>query len=152
MFSPGDLALVAENDWSTLAPGRATHKRRYAHRRTRTKGEDYLHRAIAMPPCGRQVDHRDGDTMNNRRGNLRVCTNAQNQMSKRDTGRRGQYRGVYKVKGGWLASICKDQVQHHLGYHATAVEAALAYDAAARSLFGEFARPNFAQGDQQNGS
>lgn len=147
MFSPEDLAIVSENDWSTLAPGRKGSKRRYAHRRAWTKDEDYLHRAIMKSPKGMQVDHRDGNTMNNRRGNLRECTNAQNQMSKRDTGRApGKYRGVYRAEsGGWFASICKDQAQQYLGTYSTDVDAALAYDAAARKLFGEFARPNFTQ-------
>lgn len=152
MFSPEDFALVAENDWSTLAPGGKNSKRRYAHRRARTRGEDLLHRAIMRCTTGRQVDHRDGNTMNNRRSNLRECSNAQNQMSKHTTGRVGKFRGVHETPHGWLATIKKDQVQRHLGYHETAVEAALAYDAAARILFGEFARPNFTQGDQCNGS
>jgi hypothetical protein len=105
-----------------------------------------------------EVDHRDHDGLNNQRGNLRVATGSQNQHNRRKRfGTSSQFKGVSWLKGTvyngkqyagkWQARIqirfdSKSQSQY-LGYFTDEVEAALAYDAAARQHFGEFALTNF---------
>lgn len=106
----------------------------------------HMHRLIMGDPHGMQVDHIDGDGLNNRRTNLRTATNQQNSWNdgKRSTNKSG-YKGVsWKSRNKkWVAQIGAGGVKRHLGLFSSATEAARAYDAAAREEFGEFARLNF---------
>ena len=91
-------------------------------------------------------DHIDGDGLNNQRSNLRPATAGQNMMNRRKRWRAtSRFVGVcwYPRREKWLARIYRDGTKHHLGDFSFEVEAALAYDAAAREMFGEYARPNF---------
>jgi len=110
-----------------------------------------LHRAMAAAFLGASsndfVDHIDGDTRNNVLENLRIATRQQN-MFNRKPNRNGV--SVYKGVGWstrakrWRSRIRHEGKQHLLGYFNCQIEAAEAYDAAARKFYGEFARPNFA--------
>lgn len=101
------------------------------------------------------VDHRNGNSFDNRRHNLRICTNAanvRNQKGHRDK-MYSKYKGVSRYKDSkrnarspWCATIQHNRQRMHLGVFATAREAALAYDEAALRLHGEFARTNAAMG------
>lgn len=102
-----------------------------------------MHRLVAGATPGLQVDHRDRDGLNNRRSNLRLCTNAQNQWNRVKVRGGSQYKGVNRCGRKWRAVIRVDGQQVHLGYFRVEEEAAKAYDAAAVQLFGEFARLNF---------
>jgi hypothetical protein len=98
-----------------------------------------LHQYIMRPPAGMMVDHRNGNGLDNRRENLRVCTNQQNSANRaprRDnpTG----YKGVKFMGRRWRAQIGRTV----LGLFDTPEAAAKAYDSAASSLYGEFARLN----------
>jgi len=91
----------------------------------------------------KEVDHIDGNGRNNRRANLRKATKAQNQQNRRkfpSARYTSRFKGVYQNKrtGKWCALIRKE----HLGTFSTEEEAALAYNKAAKRLFGEFARLN----------
>jgi hypothetical protein len=101
-----------------------------------------MHRQIMDAPEEMEVDHRDGDGLNNRRYNLRVCTHAQNGANQRiPKNNRSGFKGVYTQKdcSGWIAKIQKT----YLGLYLSAEEAARAYDTAAVRTFGEFASLNF---------
>lgn len=89
-----------------------------------------------------RTDHIDGNGLNNQRANLRPATLAQNQYNKRSLGGRSAFKGVHWQQGAWVARISKNGVRLHLGRFPTEVEAALAYDQAAREHHGEFARLN----------
>ncbi len=92
---------------------------------------------------GRQVDHRNHDPLDNRRANLRAATYSTNGANRRGWGRSG-YKGVYvRPDGRFAAQIKKNKTSTHLGRFLCPVEAARAYDAAARVLHGEFAKLNF---------
>jgi len=111
-------------------------------------GKKYAqHRVAFLYMTGRwpanQIDHRDGDRTNNRWDNLREATNSQNSanrsvQSNNTFGR----KGVYWHKGArkWTASVCLNKKSIYLGLFATESEAAAAYEAKARELFGEFAK------------
>jgi len=102
----------------------------------------YLHRHIMSAPGGLFVDHVDGDGLNNRRANLRLCTHVQNQLNKglsrrNTTGFKGVTRG--ECSGRWRAVITVNGRQRHLGTFDSPEEASAAYIAAAGELHGEFA-------------
>ena len=97
---------------------------------------------------GCEIDHRNGDTLNNRRGNLRFASREQNQWN---AGRRldntsgfkgATYDASTRGTKKWKASIQYRGKRKTIGRFTTAEEAADAYDAEAIRLFGEFARPN----------
>ena len=104
----------------------------------------YMHRVI-IGGDALEVDHIDGNCLNNTKSNLRSCTHAQNiSNQKRPAGVSG-FRGVYwKVhKKRWRSSIRKDGKTISIGEaFKTKTDAALAYNSAALKLFGEFAHLN----------
>ena len=104
-----------------------------------------MHRQIMQPPPGMIVDHADGNKANNCRGNLRVCTSAQNSRNKRkQTRSRSRFKCVYydTTIGKWFARCRYGGKNPVLGYFDTEIEAARAYDRQAVAWFGEFARLN----------
>ncbi len=108
-----------------------------------------MHRVITNAPKGMHVDHENGDRLDNRRQNLRVCTPGENiinmQLLPRNTsGFKGVTTGYTRVDGtkSWRAALGIDNKRVALGSFLTAEDAARAYDAAAIEEFGEFARTN----------
>lgn len=104
----------------------------------------YMHREIINPPDGMVIDHKNRNKTDNRRSNLRVCT--QNENLCNSIRRAGQYKGVYQDLNNsprFFASITKGRKTVNLGSYGSAEEAARAYDKAAKELHGEFARLNF---------
>lgn len=94
------------------------------------------------------VDHINGDGLDNRRSNLRLATSSQNGANiPAPSHNTSGYKGVslYKRTGRWRAYAGANA--RHLGYFATAEEAARAYDAAATETWGNFARLNFPRQD-----
>ena len=105
----------------------------------------FMHRLIMNPPAGMVVDHINGNRQDNRRGNLRVCTQAENLRNRRSCRGTSRFKGVHwnaKIRK-WVASICLNRKIMHLGYFDDEIEAARAYDRKARELFGPFAYLNF---------
>ena len=96
-------------------------------------------------PKGTLVDHIDRNSLNNRRGNLRLCTPSQNILNTRGKKGTSKYKGVWwnTKKNKWLAMITSKGRHFHLGFFDEEIEAAKAYDRKAVELFGEFAYLNF---------
>lgn len=104
----------------------------------------YMHRSILNAPEGLQVDHINGNTLDNRRANLRIVTSAQNRYNQRPRADgASQFKGVIRYRDKWRATIKKGEQAIHLGVFTDEAQAARAYDKAARSLFGEYAYLNF---------
>lgn len=105
----------------------------------------YMHRLIVDAPPGLEVDHIDGNGLNNRRCNLRVCSRRDNLRNMRPRVGTSRFKGVSWNRGDqrWQAEISIDRRRKYLGRFHDEIEAALAYDEAARAAFGEFARLNF---------
>lgn len=104
-----------------------------------------MHRVILDPPPEFQVDHIDGNGLNNQKSNLRLCTNAENSMNrKKRTDTLSKYKGVFRLKGRdtYRVEIYKDGKKHIIGHFKDEDEGALAYNEAAKKMFGDFARPN----------
>lgn len=108
-----------------------------------------LHRIVMQAPTGMEVDHINGIRTDNRKENLRLCTTAENRRNSRirNDGKSG-YKGVsffsnpQKRKKRWEAYINVDGKRIKLGYFKTAIEAARAYDTAAKKHFGDYAKIN----------
>ena len=109
----------------------------------------FLHREILDAPKGTLVDHENGDSLDNRRANLRFATPAQNTYNRPKI--RGKtaskYIGLYFIKEikKWGARIRYQGKRIYLGSFETQIEAAKAYDEAAKKYHGEFARLNFTE-------
>lgn len=101
-----------------------------------------MHRYIMNAPDDMVVDHINGNPLDNRKSNLRICTHHQNLMN-RSANNTSNYKGVRPSKNSWSSRITYNCKEYHLGTFSTEEEAARAYDAKARELFGEFARLNF---------
>ena len=115
----------------------------------RVEGRHYsAHQLAWLYVTGRwgrpMIDHCDGNSMNNCWSNLRLATASQNNANRRRSPENtAGYKGVSLVPNSrrrWRAVIHKNRKRIHLGTFATSEEAHAAYVAAARKLFGEFAR------------
>jgi len=114
----------------------------------------HMHRIILNTPEGMQTDHINGNRLDNRKTNLRVCTNSENLANQRPIrGGSSKFKGVtwHNRDKMWMSYIRKDHKRIHLGYFNNEAHAAEAYDRAAMKLFGEFSRLNFPQ-DQEHTS
>lgn len=102
-----------------------------------------MHREIIKTPKGLFTDHINGNKLDNRKQNLRICTRQQNvwnmKISSHNT---SGFKGVSKRNNRWSASIHKNNKKIHLGYFSTAKEAAKKYNETAFEFFGEFAKLN----------
>ena len=105
-----------------------------------------LHRLIMKPAKNQFIDHINGNKLDNRRCNLRICTHAENMRNRtKHKLMSSQYKGVYYTedrKNKWRAQIVKDKKKYHLGSYQTEIEAAKAYNRAAKELHKEFAKLN----------
>lgn len=108
----------------------------------------YMHRLIMNAREDMEVDHINGDGLDNRKLNLRLCTSAQNHYNHKllKTNTSG-YRGVSKTRfGTYHVSISVNDKTLHLGNYKNIIEAAKAHDDAVKRYRGEFAVPNFKGG------
>lgn len=118
----------------------------------------HFHRLVIQRKIGRdlerheQVDHIDGNTLNNCRENLRIATHAENvRNSKSRKNSTSKYVGVSWRKrcGKWVAKVRMNKKDYHVGYFDNEVEAAKARDVIALKLHGEFSRLNYGKNNEQ---
>lgn len=91
-------------------------------------------------------DHKDGNGLNNQKSNLRRCGQSLNQANRKlNCNNQTGYKGVSYQKSArkYAACIMVNRKRIHLGIYKSPVAAAIAYDDAARTYFGEFATLNF---------
>ena len=116
----------------------------YAERKG-ANGTIKMHRLIMNTPKGKDTDHKDGNGLNNKENNLRVCSRSLHHYNRKPkkgkykgvsvSGRAGKFQARIKIKGKYLS----------LGYFKKKEDAAKAYDKEAKELFGEFARLNITE-------
>jgi AP2 domain/HNH endonuclease len=155
-LTQGQFALVDDEDFERLNIHKwcAVFDRRrrlfYATRQSpRFNGKQRvinMHRSILGALPGEQVDHKNHDTLDNQRENLRICSVPQNSANRRmSINNTSGYKGVswHKRDKRWFAYVNNGHGrQIYIGYYSTAREAAAAYDLAAVRYFGEFALTN----------
>lgn len=102
-----------------------------------------LHNYIMNCPEGKVVDHRNGNGLDNRRDNLRICEHYQNVWNqKKAKNTKNRFKGVQKRGKKWSASISCRNKRYQLGVFDTEAEAAIAYNDKAKELHGDFSNIN----------
>lgn len=134
-----DIPLVSQYTWYVNIYG----KQLYAVTSTGL----LMHRLIMDAKMCQIIDHINGNGLDNRRENLRICTHSQNHQNQHNVSGASQYKGVCLSKSGkkWRAYIYDNGKRIHLGYFFTERAAARAYDNKAKKLFGEFAKLNLGE-------
>jgi len=106
----------------------------------------YLHRFILNAPANLEVDHKNNKPLDNRRKNIRLCTVSQNRKSQlKNKNNISGYKGVSfypRYHKCWRVVIYTNGKQSNLGYFNNKIEAAKAYNQAAKKYHGEFAKLN----------
>ena len=138
-----DLLIIKKYKWNIVDRKGKYYLTAYKKLGKRKYTYVYMHRLIMGLGFGDglQVDHINGDGTDNRRSNLRISTQQQNQMNKR---MKTKYKGIcfHKPTKTWGARIWINRKKISLGYHKTPEKAALAYNKVAKELFGDFALLN----------
>lgn len=130
-----DFELLSKYNWSITAVHYCENSE---------KGR--MHRFIMNAPKDMYVDHINHDPLDNRKSNLRICTVAENTQNQRARiGKKSKYKGVTWSKAAkkWTSSIEVDKKSYHLGVFIDEIEAAKAYDEAAKKYHKGFAYTNF---------
>jgi hypothetical protein len=143
-----DYERVIQFTWQAVVNGNTVYAARSFRKPNGKQTKQSLHRFVLNLPAGKkpQVDHEDRNGLNCQKYNLRMATHAQNQGNqKKRKGTSSKYRGVtwHKKDLRWQASIEIKGKCKYLGQFSKEKEAALAYDAAAKGVYGEFANLNF---------
>lgn len=135
-----DIPLIKDQNWCLLSVGYAvTNLERVAGKKRML----LMHRFILNAPSNMQVDHIDGDRLNNRRANLRLATKSENMRNRGpQADNKSGFKGVCWIVRDqrWMAQIKHNRKQIYLGYFETAEEAHAAYAAACIKYHGDFAR------------
>jgi hypothetical protein len=144
-ISPCDAEQVLLYKWSLKFGGDGKQYVRAVDRSAKPYKQIMLHRLVMAPPSDADIDHINGDPLDNRRENLRIATTQQNLRNMRPH-RDGSsvYKGVswHKASKKWRAVLTVDGKQQCIGYFRDPAVAAAAYDERAKVAFGEFAYLN----------
>lgn len=160
-LTQGKFALIDANDYQEVRKynwwvskngprGTVLYARAYASKFKKTSGGRTRVRSIPMHRFivgldyddKRFVDHRNGNTLDNRRSNLRICSHRENTLNRRRVNLKTGYKGVSRRKDGWRADISIMDGSINLGVFDSPLRAAIAYDVAAIKHHGEFALTN----------
>lgn len=147
-LTKGKMAIVDDKDFDVLNKYKWHFKERGDCARTENHRTIRIHRQIMNAPENMEVDHINGNKLDNRRSNLRICThseNCKNMTVCRDS--KSGIKGVrnlgerYKTKP-WMARIFPSGNAVYLGLFSNKEDASRAYDNAAKLYFGKFAKLN----------
>jgi hypothetical protein len=144
-----DYGLVSQYRWYARKVGARGenayalgYRRLFRRRYERTQ----MHRLVMKVTDPKiQIDHINGNALDNRKQNLRLCTQGQNSRNKPSIAGYKGVRYVHAKKTGnpWRATISANRKSYYIGRFKTCEEAGVAYDILAHELHGEFAHLNF---------
>jgi len=150
LTSKGEKFQIDEEDFDRVSKHKWARDKRQGYFRTHVNvnGKEtcvLLHRLIMNPPRNRIVDHIDRDPSNNKKSNLRICKDADNQRNRiKHMKASSRHIGVYWKSSmkKWAAHAREGDKYHIIGYFDSEDEAALAYNKFARERFGEYPNMN----------
>ena len=145
---PADYKRLRGYEWLTRKGKNSFYARRHVPgSKGRKESLIYMHQEVIQVPAGMVIDHINHDGMDNRRANVRAATYSQNlyHRKKRSGAMYSKYKGVHwhKLHNKWAARITFEKKTIDLGYFLSEINAARAYDDAAKIYHGEFASLNF---------
>ncbi len=145
---PGDYERLRKYEWLAHKGGNCFYTRGYVPvDKAGKKRLIYMHQMVIEVPEGMVIDHINHDGMDNRSANLRPATHAQNMRHRKKYlgAMYSKYKGVHwhKLQKRWYSRITFEKKNIHLGCFRDEIEAAKAYDNAARKYHAEFACLNF---------
>ena len=141
-----DYEFVSQYKWFAVEVNDGYYAGRKSSRKLGKQKTLYMHRLIMDACYSQEVDHINGNGLDNRRENLRLCTHAENMHNRKVTSEgSSKYKGVswHKSKKKWASRIWLNNKQIHLGYFKDEIEAAQVYNNAALKYHGDFALLNF---------
>lgn len=152
-LTQGKVALVDDEDfdylnqfkWHASKLSGKFYAQRHAKLSNPNNIKILMHRDVMKPKKGFVIDHVDGNTLNNQKNNLRICTHAENMRnSKIPINNTSGFKGVYwnKENEKWTAFIRFNNKRFHLGLFFELKDAAKAYNEGAIKYFGKFANLN----------
>lgn len=137
-----DYHLVSSFSWHLRPDGYASARVHGSY----PKGKSILAHKLIMPESSdHQVDHINGNGIDNQKSNLRLVTHQQNQWNQKKTSGSSKYKGICwdNERQKWLTQIGFNNKNIYIGRFETEHHAAMAYDISAKELFGEFSSLNF---------
>lgn len=140
-----NYVLVDDDDFQWLNQLKWHVNEGYARTQDFVPGVRHYMHQLVIGSFSIQVDHINHNKLDNRKENLRQCTQQQNNANaQKRSGTSSKFKGVSfnKDKNKWEAKICVNYKTIHLGRHNVEEDAARAYNEAAREHFKEFAQLN----------
>ncbi len=152
-LTQGKFAIVDDKDFDYLNQWKWRISEwkgsKYAVREVRINKKQHtirMHRLIMKAILGQEIDHRNHNGLDNRKGNLRFCSHKQNlQNSKKRQNCSSKFKGVCwdKIQQQWAVRLGPRLGRIWVGRFDSEIEAAKAYDYKAKEVYGEFAYANF---------
>ena len=146
-LTKGQTGIVDRSDLSEIAKYKwhASHNGHFFRMATRINRKlIYCHRLLLKLKPSEIGDHINGNTLDNRRANIRQCSHQCNMRNrKKHKNNTNRFKGVHFTGSSYRSTIIVNHKKIHLGNYKTDTEAARAYDQAAKKYFGEFSRLNF---------
>lgn len=136
--------IIDDEDFKELSKHNWFHSHNYAGRRVGLKN-DYMHRILINAPKNKSVDHINGNGLDNRKENLRLCTHQQNTRNRKpNLNTFSGFKGVswHNRDKLWRARITLNSKEITIGYSKIKEKAIEMYNKAALKYHGEFARLN----------
>lgn len=144
-LDPEDYKVFSQENWNSSGCGKAgvyyaSKMKNLGRINGRAKyRKRTMHREILEAKHGEIVDHINGDTLDNRRDNLRIVTLNQSMQNRRGWEKK-TLKGVYKIGNKWESKIQANGISYYLGRFNSAELARVAYVGATEVLHGEFRR------------
>lgn len=140
-----DVPFLSQWSWYAVpaSDGSTFYAARSNNRADGQKRQLRMQNALMQPEAGFVVDHVNRNGLDNRRSNLRIASHRQNMANRRFKVGVSGFRGVHRWGKRWSANVSVDGTPTVVGVFDTALEAARAYDAAAKTAYGAFAVLNF---------
>jgi hypothetical protein len=145
LLTQNRFTLVDDEDFEKLNKYNWCVSSGYAVGGTNRNGHFKMHRIILGVKRGQEVDHIDGNRLNNQKSNLRIASRTQNQMNRKiQINNHSGFKGVSWCKRTkkWLVQIRVKTKTIFLGYFEERIDAANVYNETAKRFFGQYAKLN----------